>query len=379
MTDETSAPAEAPAPASETAASDNQSLGDIIDRAFATVDAQEAGAKPAREPRREAKAETPQDEPGEDDYEPEARSAPERGPDGKFKAKDGTQAKPKEAPADDADEAAEADGEGGEDDAPKRFLPRAKAAWKDTPDDVKGEVRRTIQELEKGIEQYRERAAQLDGLDELEAMARDRGISVGQVLQAYWAADKALGDNFLGGLDLLARNYGYSLHDVASAILGKDANRSLAAAERAIAERDDRLRRMEAELSQYRRTAETAARQQVDSLIDDLYSRYPDAASMEAQMTHVIKQGLTTTPRENRAELLEEAYHLASRLYGSLQSAPSASAGNPGTRDLAAQTRKSRLSVSGAPGAGSTPGTRRPPPSSPAEALDRAFAQMGLG
>lgn len=307
---------------------------------------------------------------GRDPNAPKAE-APQRGPDGKFLPKDGQPKPVEQKTAPEAPEPQEtAKPKGDVADAPARFSPEAKQAWADAPEPVRKEVTRAIQEMEGGISKYRERASMLDGLDEVIEAANKNGKALPDVVQRYYEIDQALGQDVLGGLDMICNELGVSLHDVASAVLGQDANQHVSQAQRAIAEKDAQLRKLESELKSYREEKARAERDTLSNEITTFFSENPDAEPLRAHMGRLLQQEL--------ANDLPEAYRIARRLYGD-DTAPLQSQAQPATPPaaLAAQTRKGQASISGAPSAGSNPGTTRPP-SSARDALRKAFAVQGI-
>lgn len=327
-----------------------------IDRAFAALDTPaENGA--------EGKPETP--------VAPVDGDRP-RNPDGTFAPKDpatatqpvDTAAKP-EKPVTEQPTTPSASGE-----APARFSPDAKAAWATVAEPVKAEVNRAIRELEGGIEGYRQQWEPLKQFDEI---ARQNNTTLPDALQRYVAFDVMLSQDVVRGLHTIAQDKGFDLKAVAAHILGQEApapdqqaqiinglNQKIAALEQQVGGVSTHIQTQQ----------QTALRNEIESFASDAaFARFDELAG---DITFFIE---TRVPKDlPPRERLAQAYALAERL----NPAPAVVAPTPAPApDLTAQTRKGQLSVTGAPSSGSNPSNRKPP-SSPRDAIDRAFDTVGV-
>lgn len=254
---------------------------------------------------------------------------------------------------------------------PARFSQEAKAAWDYAPPAIKAEIHRAVREMEAGIEKHREAAQQWESLRDYDALAQDYGTDIRGALDRYIAADMMLNQDLIGGLEQVVSHYGYSLYDIAAHVMGEQPDAS-----RAQAEAQNRALRQE--LSQLRDqlggVTQAMAQQQhyeTQNAVLGFASAHPGFNQLADEIAFFIESG--------RASSLDEAYDLAERLQGG-SSVHSARGGRRSAlhQGLSAQTRKGALSVTGAPSSGSNPYNRKPP-SSAREALDRAFANSGIG
>lgn len=330
---------------------------DAVERAFASLD--EDTGQDRTEP------DSPQKSA---DVKPEPEGQ-KRGPDGKFIAKE-PEGEPE--PTDDPQEGDEQEKEPVEaevktpfSEPPSRFSAEAKEAWKDAPDTVKAEIHRAVSEMEAGIEKHRQAAQEWDNLSEFSELAKANNVTVKDAMARYVAADQHLNRDLLGGLDALAKQYGSSLHDIAAHVLNQPADQVQSQSAAEVRGLNDKIARLEQQLTsvttniQQQQTTATQREVETFAASNPRFEELADAIKQEIQYGYD----------------LPTAYARADRLNPAPQ-APVVAA--PAAPDLAAQTRKGSLSVSGAPSSGSNPANRKPP-STPMEALDRAFAQAGLG
>lgn len=367
------APAAPPAPAPEAPAFEPTPRASI-ERAMAAVDADEGGSgQEQAAPKQEATPKAPAKAEATGTPKAETPDGPQRGPDGKFVAKDTAPATPPAEGADKPQEAAQA--EQPKTDAtqfaepPSRFSADAKEAWKDAPEAVKAEAHRAIREMETGLQEH-----QLfrEPLKPFEEMAAKHNTDIPTALDNYTKLDAELAKDPINGLDLVAQQYGLSLRQVAEHVLGRTPDQSAAqqdAEKRAMRQEIDALKQQIGGVS---KTFEQQKAEAVTRQIEDFKAANPRFDELEADMTELLRTGY--------AKDLPDAYAKAERLNPALAEQPApepVAAPAAPTPDLTAQTRKASLSVTGAPSPGSNPTTRKPP-SSAREALERAAAQTGI-
>lgn len=336
-----------------------------IDRAFAALegDSEPAAKEPAKaEPEQVATADA-------------AVGERERNPDGTFKAKDAT-AEPVQAdkPVDAAIDAAKAETAPG--DAPARFSPDAKALWATAPEPVKAEVLRMEREMTAGLEKYRADATAFDSVREYDSMARQYGTDLKSALDRYVAMDKALNDNPLQGLELICQDKGISLREVAAHILGQP----LPEGEQQSLQAQQHIQRLEAQIARLEQGFTGIQSQSIGEQITNFAANLNENDKalfneLDAPIAEFIKQGLSLQDAFAQAKEAEKTrvQRLAANFGFNTQPTP-APTSQPG---LSAHTQKGQLSVTGAPSSGSNPSNRKPP-SSPRDAIDRAFNAVGV-
>lgn len=309
------------------------------------------------------------DEPQEREQATEAAekpaSGPARGPDGKFAPKATEVASEEDAAPAPASEPQQATSP--QDDwkaAPQRFNATAKAEWEKAPLAIRGEVSRTIRELEGGIEKYR---GQVEPLRPFLERAGDPG-RLAQALTNYTQAEEMLARDPLQGLDLICRNIGLDLKQVAAHVMGQPAP-----------ERDaviDGLRQELAGLKQQvgtvHQTFEQQRTQQTAAQVTEFAKAHPRFDELAGDIAQMLKTGYVDP---KAPDALQRAYEMADRL----KPVPQPTA--PQTRETtppqpAPQTRKSEYSVNGAPSSGSNPVRQRS--ATAGEAIQRAAREHGL-
>jgi hypothetical protein len=357
-----------PAPANE------PTPRNAIDRAFEAVEK----ANPAAKVEKAAEA-APVADTGER----------ERNPDGTFKAKE-TAAQP--APEAQQPEAAAAEQKakpGPHSEAPARFAsdPEAKAAWDKVPDAVKAATHRMVRELEQGIETYRGDAkAYQDTFKPFVEMARRSGVDEAKTLANYVNIDMLLAKDFNAGIAQIFKNKGQDLKAWAAQIATGEQAPQPSQQDQIIAD----LRRELADLKQgftgVRARVEQQSSAEIGRSLEGFVAALPEADralfdELDQEIAAHLQADRSLTLTAAFAKAKSDAQARYARMFGTAPASdanPVASAAAQ-TRvpDPAPQTRNGQLQVSGAPGSGSNPASRKAP-SSTREALDRAFADIGL-
>lgn len=261
--------------------------------------------------------------------------------------------------------------------APNRFSSDAKDAWMAAPLPVRAEVRRMEREFEAGIEKYRGDAEAFGEYRQFADMLAETGQTFDEVLSHYVGIENELARDPIGGLDVICRNLGTSLQDVAAQVLNEPPDDPAHQEDPTIDELRSEIADLQSQLggltSTFLGEKSDQATQQIETFSKD-NPRFDELSSDIAFF-------LTT----NRASGLQEAYEMAERLnpapaarVAAAGDADSAAAQTRSTPAEAAQTRKGQLSVTGAPGTGSNPASRQPPETARAS-IDNAFAVMGIG
>lgn len=246
-------------------------------------------------------------------------------------------------------------------DAPKRFSDDAKAAWATAPEPVKSEITRAIKELEAGIAEHQ---ARWEPLKPFEELAKQHKTTIPAALENYIGIERLIAQDPLKGLNQVCENMGLSLRQIAEHVLGKTPDQNAAAQEQVIADLRRELAGVKQQIGGVSSSIESQRQQAALAEITQFAADKPRFEELAGDITFLLES--------KRATSLDEAYKLAERLNpGPAPAAPAAAQPDP------AQTRKGQLSLSGAPSSGSNPANRKPP-SSPREALDRAFASVGF-
>lgn len=375
MTDEAMAapvetPAETPAEPTQEVAQEpvpSKTTAEALDRAFAAVEAQDAPetvpetpkATPEPGTKPEAKAETP-----------EPTGERERNPDGTFKAKEAApegdkpaEVRPEETPKTPTG-------------APERFTAEAKAAWESAPEPVKAEVRRLEQELSAGMEKYKSDAEAFDEFRDFAGQLKANGQSLKEVVGHYSGMESLLARDPIAGLELIARNIGTDFQTLASHYLNR-------APDEVSHQQNTQITSLHNEIADLKKqlggVTNTISEQQNKTALQQINEFSADKPRFDE-----LSQDIAFFMQSGRAKDLADAYELAERLNPAPVSAtapavvPATAAQTRDPQTGTAQTRKGQLSVTGAPGDGSNPSSRKVPETARA-AVDNAFSQMGIG
>jgi hypothetical protein len=356
MTEEAQAPAPAeqssiPADAGTTpeqpvATSDEQSAPSTEAKADATGDKPKA---PSRREALEKAFKSLDDTPKADD------EGQPRGPDGKFLPREATDksaeaVKPEEAPKP-ADEGRKPVSE-----APARFSPDAKAAWKDAPEAVRGEINRAISELEGGIRQYQQVLAPLKPFAD---MAQKSGTTLDAALSAYVNMENTLRQNPAQGLRALAQNLGMTPADMAALLTGQQVQGN--DKDREIVGLRQEINGLKQQLGQLGQSFSQTREQAINENVAKFAADHPRFDELSTEIVRLLETGYASD--------LADAYTKAERLNPLPQPAI--------TPPAPAPQKRPALSVTGAPNAGSNPGQGQPS-TTRTEALSRAFQRAGL-
>lgn len=299
---------------------------DSIEKAFADLDAPEGDKAPKAEPTTDAQGRR-------------------RNPDGKFASKEP-----------EAEKQPETEDKTAVSEAPSRFSPDAKAAWKDAPASVQGEIKRAITELESGLAQ---KDAQLEPLKPYFEMAQKHGVTVDGALGNYVRMEQLLSKDLRGGLTALAQNFGMTLDDMIAKATGQQSQSD--AKDREILDLRNQVQNLSQQVTGVSQTVQKNNEDQIYSQIEAFAAEHDRFDELSSDISRLLQTGYAKT--------LDEAYGLAERLNPAPQPDPPAPAET-------AQPRQ-QLSVTGAPNAGSNPGSRKPSRNR-TEALQRAFSGVGL-
>lgn len=259
--------------------------------------------------------------------------------------------------------------------APSRFSAEAKAAWSTVPGAVKGEVERTVNELEAGLQQYQQFFAPMKPYYE---MAQRAGVTVHESLENYVRLDRALvardPQTRLSAIEEILSVAGVSPRDYAALIMGQKPDEQQSRYE-------SDIRHLQQQNAEFRRQIGGISQSMAQRREDEAVRQVENFAKENVRLNEPeFQYAVIRLLQSNMADDLEGAYDMADRLIPALAQAPQPNLGSyPGsTKPPAAQTRNGNLSVTGAPGSGSNP-TKRKTPATARESVDSAFASLGIG
>lgn len=380
---------QAPNPAEKTTpGSERSSIDDALNKAF-----EEQGVKPdiddptpkPKEPKAEAKEKT----------EPKAKAEPkeqespsrERAEDGKFKPrepKDPETEEPSEPKSEDV--GAEQDGEDKTrssegrniDTPPARFLPRAKEKWGTVDPDVRGEVYRALDTMQKGLDESEGDRQFRKELKDFEAMAAQHGTTVRGALENYTRIDQQLRNDPAAGVESILRSIGLTPQQYAQFVLGQAQQQQQnpqAAQTQQLQQQIAHLTQTVQQLTQGSQREREAARvAEVERMvIEPFKASHPRYDELEADIVFFLNSDKIPSTL-NEHQRLETAYDMAERI----NPAPSFAKGPLNTAQAAPLTQAGNKSVSGSPSSGIP--TSKPKKKgehvSIDDALERAFQKV---
>lgn len=272
--------------------------------------------KPEPKPKVEVKVE-PKEE------EPEPKQAKERAPDGKFAPRDAQIEQPKD---DEAEQRLDAPkppvGERDINRAPDNFLPRAKEKWAEAPEEVRGEFYRALENFEKGKAEYQEDREFRKAVKPYEEMAKQYGTSVPNYLENTLRINQHLSQDLVGGLDVIARQYGYTLEQVAQHITQQaqvqQQNPQLAHTQRLeqqITQLQQQLQQMgQMTVQQQQETQRANAYREVEqNIITPFKQTHPRYDELQGDIAFFLNSDKIPSNLSAQSRL-EEAYFMAERL-----------------------------------------------------------------
>ena len=353
-----------PAPKAETAEKPSTTAADAIERASRKVEAQQQQevAKPA------AKVDT------KADAVPERQPA-QRDETGRFAPRESEPAKA-ERPV---DVAAQAPAQTAAPKPPVRDLParfssdpQASADWEATPESVRHATNRSIRELETGIQKYKADAEEFDRVRNFAEAARRNGGDLHTALSRVVEIEQAFQRNPVEGFQKIADHFGISLRQVAAHVMGQPQDQVAAQNDSVIRELRNEVAQLQRQIGGVTQTIQQQQERTVQSSVAQFAASNPRFEELSDDIAFFLKSGRTSD--------LAEAYRLAEMLNPGPAPVPAQRAASDAAQPRAeAQTLdKGTKSVSGAPSPGSDPAPRRKAADSPLQALDRAFATMGL-
>lgn len=295
------------------------------------------------------------------DAAPKPSDGPARSEDGKFAAREGAK------PADTAEKPAEQPKPTQRYEAPARFSPEAKAAWDTAPDSVKAETQRALTELQQGYEKHKEAAQNYEPIRHYDKMARESGTTLTEALDRYTSAENMLRQDPIRGLDHLCQQMGMSLRQVAAHVLGQPQDQQASQNDQTVRELRQELATLKQQIGGVTGHLQTQQTNATVSQIEAFAAENPDFDTLADDIAFFLQTG--------RAQNLQEAHSLARRLNQTQQpmTAPPPAASIPPPLNPAG-TR----TVTGAPSNGSDPSPRAQASATSRQALERAFATVGL-
>lgn len=291
---------------------------------------------------------------------------PARAPDGKFAAK------ASEAPADGQEQPAAPETPAVTATPPARFVKAAQEAWAQAPEIIRTEVARMEAELTNGMQKYKESAEAFEPLKAFNERAKREGTDLTQVLTAYTGFEDLVRAKPVQGMVSICNSLGIDPVQMGQALAGLQASGGDA----------PDVASLKAEIAALKQEISGVAGKYQEIELRPIQQQVEDFASKNPLFNYVaddIAKNIAAQKQAGQTPDLATAYQQALALHPHLAAvaaqtaAPAAT--TPTTPDPA-QTRKASLSITGSPSVSNT--STRKPAGSTREALDSAFASVGL-
>lgn len=255
--------------------------------------------------------------------------------------------------------------------APAGLTKAAQEQWAQTPEAVRADVERRFTELTQGIEKYRAEVQAFEPVRKYQDMAQKSGTTLDKALEAYTGIEAVINQDPIRGLIEICRNVGIDPRAAGAALANMQQLPPQQQPPRESAEVAALKQELAALKEQVGGVTSTLSKTQAQSMIDKFASDHPHFDELSDSISHMLETRF--------AKDLQDAYDKAIRLNPEVAAKiEAAKAAQAAPQPDPAQTReKASKSITGSPSTGSTPATRKPA-GSPREALQNAFASMGI-
>lgn len=262
--------------------------------------------------------------------------------------------------------------------APTRLSEAARAAWATVPLPVRADVSRVIGELETGLKKHREGSEAYEKLRPYADLAAQHNTTVKDTLDSYLRISRGLNDQNpqarLKMVEHVAQIAGFSLRELAAAVMGQPLDRVASQQESTIRELRGEIKGLRDEFGGLKTNFEKQGQAEIEAKVQTFIDAkdatgnvlHPRFEELAKDIEQQLGMGYDLDTAYKRAELLNPAPQPAKPDMAS-EAAPHVE-----------QIDKGKLSPSGAPGAGSNPNAKAVPKSA-REALERAFAGVSIG
>jgi hypothetical protein len=265
--------------------------------------------------------------------------------------------------------------------APSRFTKAAQDAWATTPEPVKVEVERAINEMTQGIEKYKVDAEAHQPFKQFAELSKQNNVEPTQALKNYVEIDKLLYSDPLNGLLQVCQKTNINPVAAAQAILKQFGGPQQEGAAPEVSQLQQIIGQLNNEIAglkgQFGNFTQTYQQQQYQARLQNTQQSVEQFATAHphfAEVAPVIEQLIQTGFAKDLPDAYEKAVRLTPEVFSKIEQAKAAQAVQPN----ADQTRlKAEKSITGTPSNGSNPASRKAS-GSPRESVANAFAQVGL-
>lgn len=282
------------------------------------------------------------------------------------------------------------------DTAPSRMLPEASVKWMNTPTEIREEVHRVLEDVERERTQYAESHKFREELKEYEELGKQHNVTVKQALDNYVGIERKFKESPPEGFKQLLTNmqidpqqaithilqaYNVTPQTLASHIAQNPQAYAPQVRQQAqnvpdpISPLEQKITALEQKIAQQEQSAQQA---QIMPVINSFVETHPDYYDLEPKIAEILKSGIIIKMHGEGlppGKMLSEAYRMAG---GSLSLSRSESEADiqhsPATPQRPVNPDAGKLSIGGAPNAGDIKSsTRKKTPPSIDDALKNAI------
>lgn len=200
--------------------------------------------------------------------------------------------------------------------APARFLPKAKELWGNTPNPVKDEVHRFYQEVENERKANEVQSKEWESVKHYDQMAKANGTSIREALDNYTRVDKMLRTDPVNGIAEVLKIAGVTPQQYAQYVLGQSQDgQQQPQQQRGPA---PEVQQLQSQVQQLTQALQSFQQEKVlenahKTLVDPFKAEHPRFDELEQVMAQLINSGFVPqnlTPQQK----MEAAYDMAERL-----------------------------------------------------------------
>ncbi|WP_141339706.1 hypothetical protein [Bradyrhizobium sp. USDA 3458] len=262
--------------------------------------------------------------------------------------------------------------------APSRFVKNAHEFWGQTPEIIRQETERAINELTQGLEKYKGEADTFAPIRKYHDMALQSGTTLDKALENYVGIETALRQDPLQGFLAISRNIGLDPAQFAGflhAQLTGQGGQQPQGDTMQVSALKQQIAVLEKQIGEFGKTF-TESQQQArvkekEAEVNAFAKDNPYFEDLAPTITQLLESGFSKD--------LSDAYAKAVRLNPEVEAKIEAEkAAKAAPKPDPAQTReKASKSITGSPSSGSNPATKGAPASA-REALTNRFAELGI-
>lgn len=207
--------------------------------------------------------------------------------------------------------------------APNGFDDAAKGEWEAVPESVRGAVHRRQQEMERGIQKYRQDAEQFEPVRQFAEMAKQGGTDLPTALHRYVGMESELRRDPISGLQAVVANLGLkkpdgsavTLRDMAASIMGQAPDQAASRQDATIQHLTQTIGQLQQQIGGFSQHVERQQQEAKVSTAESEWSNFqranPRAAELEPHIATAL-QRQNAQAYGSLTERLSEAYAVAS-------------------------------------------------------------------